>query len=73
MKAKTDLYVDASGLSIGGVLQQDDENGDSRPVGFYSRRLQGAEVQYSTYDRELLGLRDSVLHFRHLLLGILSQ
>ena len=60
VKAKTDLYVDASGLSIGGVLQQDDENGDSRPVGFYSRRLQGAEVQYSTYDRELLGLRDSV-------------
>ena len=52
MKAKTDLYVDASGLSIGGVLQQDDENGDSRPVGFYSRRLQGAEVTYSTYDRE---------------------
>ena len=70
VKAKTDLYVDASGLSIGGVLQQDDENGDSRPVGFYSRRLQGAEVTYSTYDRELLGLRDSVLHFRHLLLGI---
>ena len=32
--------------------------------------LKGAEVNYSTYDRDLFGLRDSVLHVRHLSLGI---
>ena len=41
VRAKTDLYVDASGVSIGGVLQREDENGDSRPVGYYSRRFEG--------------------------------
>jgi hypothetical protein len=41
-----------------------------RPVGFYSRKLTPAEERYSTYDRELVGLRDSCLHFRYQLLGV---
>ncbi len=35
----TDLYCDASGGSIGAVLQQTDKDGEVRPVGFYSRLL----------------------------------
>lgn len=68
-----ELYVDACGVSIGAVLQQHDEkdpDDGSHPVGFYSRRLNPAEQNYATYDKELLGLRDGVLHFRHQLLGI---
>ena len=34
------------------------------------RRLNPAEQNYATYDKELLGLREGVLHFRHYLLGI---
>ena len=66
----TELFVDASKFSIGAVLQQVDDRGESHPVGYYSRRLNQAEQNYATYDKELLGLRDGVLHFRHYLLGI---
>ena len=68
--AKTDLYVDASKYAIGAVLQQTDSEGNSHPIGYYSRRLNPAECNYDTYKKELLGLRDAVLNFRHQLLGI---
>ena len=67
---KTELYVDACKSSIGAVLQQINDHGDSLPVGYYSRRLNSAEMNYSTYDKEFLGMRDGVLHFRYQLLGI---
>ena len=67
---KTELYVDACKSSIGAVLQQVNDHGDSLPAGYYSRRLNSAEMNYSTYDKEFLGLRDGVLHFRYQLLGI---
>ena len=66
----TDLYCDASGDSIDAVLQQTDKAGEVRPVGFYSRKLTHAEERYSTYDKELVGLRDTCLHFRYQLLGV---
>jgi hypothetical protein len=66
----TDLYYDATGGSIGVVLQQTDRDGNVRPVGFYSRKLTPAEGRYGTYDRELVGLRDGCLHFRYHLLGV---
>ena len=68
--AATDLYCDASGGSIGAVLQQTDRDGNVRPVVFYSRKLTTAEGRYGTYDRELVGLRDGCLHFRYQLLGV---
>jgi hypothetical protein len=52
------------------VLQQTDKAGEVIPVGFYSRKLTPPEERYSTYDRELVGLRDSCLHFRYQLLGV---
>jgi hypothetical protein len=69
VNAPTDLYVDASGQSIGAVLQQI-KDGSSHPIGYYSRRLTPAEMKYAVYDRELVGLRDACLHFRYQLLGI---
>jgi len=70
VNAESTLSVDASGYSIGAVLHQTDADGNVRPVGFYSRRLTDVEMKYSIYDRELVGLRDGVLHFRHWLLGV---
>ncbi len=66
----TELFVDASKFSIGAVLQQIDDQCESHPIEHYSRRLNSTEQNYATYDKELLGLRDGVLHFRHYLLGI---
>ena len=67
---ETQLWTDASAFAIGGALLQRDENGDLRPIGYYSRRLTPAEEKYSTYARELLAIRDCLLAFRYYLMGL---
>jgi transposase InsO family protein len=54
------LATDASDVAIGAVL-----HADSKPLGFYSRRLTPNERHKSAFDRELLALSDSARHFRH--------
>ena len=68
--ARTELLTDASIVAIGGVVQQTDAEGNTRPIGFYSRRLTDTEANYATYERELLGVKDTLLAFRHWLLGV---
>ena len=62
------LTTDASNIAIGAVLEQFVQ-GQPRPLGFFSRRLQKAEKNYSTFDRELLAIHQAIRHFRHLLEG----
>ena len=50
------LCTDASDNSIGGVLSQIDENGEERPITFFSRVLSDAEKKYCTLEKEALGL-----------------
>ena len=45
------LTTDASNISIGGVLQQEDKEGKIRPITFFSRTLNGPESRYSTIER----------------------
>jgi cleavage and polyadenylation specificity factor subunit 1 len=59
------LATDASDTHIGGVLQQK-VSGHWQPLGFFSRRLQPAEANYSTFDRELLAERPSNISFPRL-------
>ena len=65
----TQLWTDASEFAVGGVLLQRDDQGQWRPVSYYSRRLLPSEAKYSTYSRELLGIRDCLLAFRYYLIG----
>ena len=51
---------------MGGVLQQE-ENGAWAPLGFFSRKLKPAEVNYATFDRELLAIVEGIKHFQHFL------
>jgi len=60
------LMVDASSFSIGGAVHQRIED-NWQPLGFFSRALNEAQKKYSTYDRELLAIYESVKHFRYLL------
>jgi hypothetical protein len=53
------VFVDASDIAIGSVLMQK----------YASRRLSKAERNYSTTEREALGMIYSVTKFRHYLLG----
>lgn len=62
------LYTDASDWAIGSVLQQY-ENDKWKPIAFYSKKLNDAQKNYSTYDRELLGIYFSIKQFKHLLEG----
>ncbi|GBO25889.1 Transposon Ty3-I Gag-Pol polyprotein, partial [Araneus ventricosus] len=62
------LFTDASDTAIGAVLQQY-ENSTWKPIAFYSKKLNDTQQNYSTYDRELLGIYLSVKHFKHYLEG----
>lgn len=62
------LHTDASKHAIGAVLLQDQGQG-LRVVGYFSRKLRGAEVRYSTYEQEVLGLIEAVQEYRHYLMG----
>ena len=62
------LYTDACGYATGAVLLQDRGDG-LRPVAYFSKTLKGAELRYSTYDKEMLALVRALRHFRHYIMG----
>ena len=49
------LTTDTSLVSFGAILEQDFGQG-LQPVAFDSRKLSPTEMQYSAYERELLGI-----------------
>ncbi len=57
------LYVDASDIGAGAVLQQEDAQGIDHPVCFYSRKFNKHQRNYSTVEKETLAL---VLVLQHL-------
>jgi hypothetical protein len=61
--------VDRSDIAIGNVLIQKYEKNCLRPVDYASRRVSKAEHNYSTTEREALGMIYSVTKFHHYLLG----
>ena len=68
-KVPTRLVTDASDKAIGAVLEQlNDANW--KPLAFYSKALKGAQLSYSTYDRELLAVKMALQHFKHIIEGI---
>jgi hypothetical protein len=58
------LETDASDFAISGVLSQVHSDG-IHPVGFLSRKLQPAELNYDTHDKELLAIIESLKGWRH--------
>ena len=61
------LHTDASDFGIGAVLSQRDEHGTMRPVEFFSRKLKDAEINYGIPDKELLAIKEALVHWRYLL------
>ena len=66
--APLSLATDASDTAIGAVLQQY-VDGMWQPISYYSRTLTPTERRYSTFDRELLAIHQSIKLFRHFLKG----
>lgn len=62
------LTTDASDLAVGAVLEQQVGN-ETQPLVFFSKKLSGAQRNYSTYDRELLAVYEAIKFTRGLVEG----
>ncbi|OAE22651.1 hypothetical protein AXG93_328s1030 [Marchantia polymorpha subsp. ruderalis] len=63
------VFVDTSAFAIGAVLSQRDEHRKDFTIYFASRQLSATEKNYTTTEREALGMVFAVKKFRHYLLG----
>ena len=63
------VFIDASDIAIRSVLMQLTEPKWYQPVYYASRKLSKVERNYSTTEREALGIVYSVTQYRHYLLG----
>ena len=68
-KAELFLAVDASETHVGAVLQQTTRGEGTRPLAFFSAKLDTAQTKYSAFDRELLAVYLSIRHFKWILEG----
>jgi transposase InsO family protein len=55
----TFLETDCSGFALGGALIQE-KDGVRRPVGFFSQKLNKAEINYDIHDKEMLAVVSSI-------------
>lgn len=62
------LRTDASQAAVGAVLLQE-RDGGVFPIAYHSRTLKGAELRYSTVEKELAGVIDGVKKFYFYLYG----
>lgn len=60
--------TDESNVAVGVVLEQS-VRGGWQPLGFFSRKLSGAQTRYSAYDRKLLAAYLATRHFLHAIEG----
>ena len=65
------VTTDASDAAVGAILEQDLGNG-LQPVAFASRKLNTAEMRYSAYERELLGIVWAIAQWKHYFRGLHS-
>ncbi|MGH7974544.1 MAG: RNase H-like domain-containing protein, partial [bacterium] len=58
------VYTDASNEQLGAVIIQ-----EKTPLAFYSRKLNSAQKRYTTTERELLSIVETLREFNNILLG----
>ena len=59
------LETDASGVGLGAILAQEQQDGTVRPIAYGSQTLQQHEKKYGATELEALGVMWAVKHFRH--------
>jgi RNase H-like domain found in reverse transcriptase/Reverse transcriptase (RNA-dependent DNA polymerase)/Integrase zinc binding domain/Chromo (CHRromatin Organisation MOdifier) domain len=66
---KTKVETDASRNATGGVIWQEQPNGEWKPVGYFSKTMTPAERAYPIQDRELLAVVQTLQQYQPELLG----
>jgi hypothetical protein len=59
-----EIHTNASKMQLGAVISQ-----DNKPVTFFSRKLNGAQLNYTTTKKELLSIVEALKEFQNSLLG----
>jgi len=57
-------HTDASHYQLGAVVLQ-----EGKPIAFYSRKLNPAQMRYTTTEKELLSIVETLNEYRNILLG----
>ena len=63
------LFVDCSDIAMGACLTQKDEQGLDHPISFMRKKLNKAQKNYSTTEKEALALLTAVRAYRVYLTG----
>ena len=58
------IYTDASDYQLGAVIMQ-----ENKPLAFYTRKLNTAQLKYPTGEQELLNIVETLKSFENILLG----
>ena len=58
------VFTDASDYQLGGVIMQ-----NNKPLAFYTRKLNKAQMNYTTGEQELLGIVETLRTFENILMG----
>ena len=58
-----DIHTDASNLQLGAVFRQ-----NGKPIAFYSRKLNPAQTRYTTTEKDLLTIVETLKEFKNIML-----
>jgi len=58
------IHTDASNCQLGAAASQ-----EGKPIAFYSRKLNPAQTRYTTTERKLLSIVETLKEYRNMLLG----
>jgi Reverse transcriptase (RNA-dependent DNA polymerase)/RNase H-like domain found in reverse transcriptase/Integrase zinc binding domain/Chromo (CHRromatin Organisation MOdifier) domain/Integrase core domain len=64
------LETDASDRAMGGAISQLGPDGLLHPIAFFSRKFNGAELNYEIYDKEMLAIVEAMDRYRYYFEGL---